>query len=302
LLISLTGATGFVGRHIAATLARRGHHVRALVRDPGRAGFLSAQGTELVPGDLGDRGALAQLARGADAVVHLVGIIVERGRESFAAVHVEGTRAVLAAALEAGVRRFVHMSAVGARDEPVATAYHRTKGQAEELVRRSGLAHAIFRPSIINGPENAPIRLLVSLHRWLPVIPVFGDGRFPTQPIWIEDVALAFALAAERRDTIGVFELGGPEVLTYEEFVLTIGRAARCPRPLMHVPLGVVRAAAGAFDVLGPRAPITSDQLQMLVEGSATPANAIATVFGIKPLSFEAGLRRFLDPGAQLRA
>jgi uncharacterized protein YbjT (DUF2867 family) len=299
LLISLTGATGFVGRHMAATLARRGHHVRALVRDPGRAGFLTAQGAELVPGDLGDRGALARLTRGADAIIHLVGIIVERGRGSFAAVHVEGTRAVVAAALEAGVRRLVHMSAVGARDEPAATDYHRTKGQAEDLVRRSGLGHAIFRPSLINGPESAPIRLLVSLHRWLPVVPVFGDGRFPTQPIWIEDVALAFALAAERPDTTGVFELGGPEVLTYEDFVLTIGRAARHPRTLIHVPLGVVRAAAGAFDALGPRAPITSGQLQMLVEGSATPANAIETVFGIKPLSFEAGLRRFLEPGAQ---
>jgi uncharacterized protein YbjT (DUF2867 family) len=302
LLISLTGATGFVGRHVAAALARRGHRVRALVRDPGRAGLLTTQGAELVPGDLGDRGALARLVQGADAVVHLVGIIVERGRESFAAVHVDGTHAVLAAAREAGVRRLIHMSAVGARDEPGATPYHRTKGQAEDLVRRSGLTYAVFRPSLINGPESAPIRLLVSLHRWLPVVPVFGDGRFPTQPVWIEDVALAFALAAERPDTTGVFELGGPEVLTYEDLVLAIGRAARHPRALIHLPLGVVRAAAGAFDLLGPRAPITSDQLQMLVEGSATPASALEPVFGIKPLSFEAGLRRFLEPGERRHA
>jgi NADH dehydrogenase len=123
---------------------------------------------------------------------------------------------------------------------------------------------------------------------------VFGDGRFPTQPVWVEDVALAFALAAEREDLTGPFELGGPEVLTYREFVLAIGRASGHPRPLVHVPLPLVRAAAAAFGVLGPAAPITSDQLQMLTEGSATPDNAIETVFGIEPLGFEEGLRRFL--------
>src|SRR5438034_3601213 len=112
------------------------------------------------------------------------------------------------------------MSAVGARDEPGATPYHRTKWHAEELVRASGLSHAVFRPSIINGPESPPIRTLARLHRWSPVVPVFGDGHFPTQPVWVEDVALAFALAVEQPALGGAFELGGPQVLTYEEFVL----------------------------------------------------------------------------------
>jgi len=163
-------------------------------------------------------------------------------------------------------------------------------------VADSGVSHAIFRPSIISGPESVPIRLLARLHRWSPVVPVFGDGRFPTQPVWIEDVALAFALAAERPDTIGVFELGGPQVLTYEEFLLAIGRAAGRSRPLIHIPLGLVQALAGGFDFLGPAAPITSGQLQMLIEGSATPANAIESVFGIRPLEFEEGLLRYLGP------
>jgi uncharacterized protein YbjT (DUF2867 family) len=294
LLISVTGATGFVGRHMAATLASRGHRVRVLARDPARARFLSELNVEIVAGGLADRAALDRLARRADALIHLVGIIVEQGAQTFTAVHVGGTQAILAAAREAGVRRFVHMSAVGARDEPGATPYHRTKRQAEQLVRDSGLSHAIFRPSIINGPESAPIRLLAQLHRWSPVVPVFGDGRFPTQPVWIDDVALAFALAAERPDTVGVFELGGPQVLTYEEFLLTIGRATGHSRPLVHVPLRLVRATAAVFDVLGSAAPLTSDQVQMLVEGSATPANAIESVFGIEPVAFEEGLKRFL--------
>ena len=294
MLIAVTGASGFVGRHVTALLAQRGHQVRALVRRSGRECALDGLAIERTAGDLGDAAGLTALTRGADVVVHLVGIIVEAGAATFEAVHVEGTRRLLTAARAAAVRRFVHMSAVGARDDPRATRYHRTKWRAEELVRGSGLSHAIFRPSIISGPENQPIRTLARLHRWSPVVPVFGDGRFPTQPVWIGDVALAFALAAERPALGGAFELGGPAAVTYEEFVRAIGRAAGHPRPLAHVPLAVARVAAAALGLAGPLAPLTADQLQMLVEGSATPANALESVFGIRPLSLEDGLSRYL--------
>ncbi len=292
--IAVTGATGFVGRHVAALLASRGHAVRALVRNAIRAQVLQNVPVELVAGDLSDPGVLAVLARGATAIVHLVGIIVESGRATFHGVHVEGTRRLLAAAREVGAPRFVHMSAIGARAGCDATPYHRTKWEAEELVRASGLSYAIFRPSIISGPENVPIRTLARLHRWSPVVPVFGDGGFPTQPVWVEDVALAFALAAENTGFTGAFELGGPKPITYEAFVRAIGRAAGHPRPLAHLPLPVARLAARVFDLLGPAAPVTSDQLQMLVEGAATPANAIESVFDITPLPFEQGLERYL--------
>lgn len=292
--IAVTGATGFVGRHVAALLARRGHSVGALVRNPIRAQALQNVQVELVAGDLSDPGVLAVLARDATAIVHLVGIIVESGRATFRGVHVEGTRRLLAAAREAGVPRFVHMSAIGARPGAGATPYHRTKWEGEELVRASGLSYAIFRPSIISGPENVPIRTLARLHRWSPVVPMFGDGRFPTQPVWIEDVALAIALAAENTRFTGAFELGGPKPITYEAFVRAIGRAAGHPRPFARLPLPVARLAARVFDLLGPAAPFTSDQLQMLVEGAATPANAIESVFDITPLPFEQGLARYL--------
>ena len=294
MLVAITGATGFVGRHLASLFLRRGHRVRALVRDLPRAGFLKTQGAELVAGSLDDGAALTVLLKGADAVVHLIGIIAEWGPATFTAVHVDGTGRVLDTARAAGVRRFIHMSAIGARADERATQYHRTKWQAEELVRSSGLPAAILRPSLISGPESVPIRTLGRLHRWFPVIPIFGEGHFPTQPVWIEDVALAFALALERADVVGTFELGGPAVLTYEEFVRAIGRAAGHPRPLVHVPLTLVRWGARAFDPLGPAAPITSIQLRMLIEGSSTPSNAIETVFGIRPVPFEEGLRRFL--------
>jgi NADH dehydrogenase len=147
---------------------------------------------------------------------------------------------------------------------------------------------------VINGPESAPIQTLARLHRWLPVVPVFGRATFPMQPVWIEDVAVAFALAAERQELRGTFELGGPSVLTFEQFVRAIGRASGHARPLVHIPLDLVRILARAGDPLGPLAPITSSQLRMLLEGSTTPANALEGVFGIQPLGFEEGLRRFL--------
>ena len=293
MIIAVTGATGFVGRHIVDRLVERGHRPRALVRNPRRLPFRDLPAIHIVPGSLGDNTAVRALVQGADVVIHLVGIIVERGAATYDAVHVAGTRAVLAAAHEAGVSRFVHMSAGAARDEPGATPYHRTKAAAERLVSASGMSHAVFRPTLISGPENVPIATLARAHRFAPFVPIFGAGDFPLQPVWVGDVAQAFALAAEGRGS-GVLELGGPAILTYKAFVQAIGRAAGHPRPTVHVPLPLVRLAARLVSPLGTLAPITSDQLQMLVEGSVTTNNAIASVFGIAPLGFEDGLRRFL--------
>jgi uncharacterized protein YbjT (DUF2867 family) len=292
-IIGITGATGFVGRHVVKRLVERGHRPRALVRHTGRVPF-NTTGVDIVTGSLADAAALHAVVAGADAVIHLVGIIVERGPATFEAVHVAGTAAVVAAARAAGVRRMVHMSAMGARDQPDATMYHRTKARGEGVVAASGIDHVVFRPTMISGPGNVPIATLARLHRFAPFVPIFGSGAFPIQPVWIGDVAEAFALAAEGTGR-GVHELGGPSVITYKEFVRAIGRASGHPRPTPHVPLAVVRLGARLTSWLGPAAPITSDQLQMLVEGSVTSNNAIESVFGIKPLSFEESLRRYVS-------
>jgi NADH dehydrogenase len=275
--IAVTGATGFVGRHVVRTLLSRGHRIVALVRSERRLPFPADSNVEAVRGSIGDADALDRLTAGAQALIHLVGIIVERGRNTFQAVHVDGTGAVVAAARRAGIARLVHMSALGARDEPGATPYHRTKWRAERLALDAGLATTVLRPSLISGAGNVPIQTLARLHRFLPVVPLFGAGDFPVQPVWIDDVALACALAVESPDYAGVFELGGPAVMSYAAFVRAIGRAA------------------------GHLAPITSAQLQMLVEGNATPNNALPEAFKITPMAFEEGLRRYLAPNAQPR-
>ena len=296
--IAMTGATGYVGSAVLTKLLRRDHEVRALVRRPERAERLRDLGVELVAGDLGDRTALAALAAGVDAVVHLVGIIAETGAQTFDAVHVRGTQALLDAASEARVGLFVHMSALGARADAGATRYHRSKWQAEEAVRSRGLAHVIVRPSIIAGPGNAAIGMMVNMVRFSPVVPVIGDGRYEMQPVWIGDVAEAFALALERPEIRGTFDVAGAERLTYHQMLDRLESALGVRRRRVRVPVGMARFAAGAGTALPNLAPITPDQLQMLLEGNVTAENALESRFGVRPRSFAEVARDMCEPYA----
>jgi uncharacterized protein YbjT (DUF2867 family) len=298
MLIAMTGATGYVGSEIARKLLRRDHEIRALVRSPARAGFLQDLGIQLVTGDLSDRDALRLLVEGAGAVVHLAAIIVEQGRQTFEAIHVTGTQALLGAAREAGTSLLLYMSALGARDDSGATEYHRTKWAAEEAVRAGGIPYAIFRPSIVAGLGSVPLGKMVSMIRLLPVVPVIGDGRYEMQPVWIGDVAEAFARALEREDLRGSFDLGGPERLTYHQVLDRLETALGVSRPRVGVPVGMVRLAAAAGAALPNLAPITSAQLQMLLEGSTTAHNALDSRFGVEPLSFSDVAREICAPYA----
>ena len=297
--VAITGATGFVGGAVVRRLLRRGHDIRALVRDPERAGRLGDLGSvQLVAGDLDDAAALRGLMAGADAAVHLVGIIVESGRQAFERIHVEGTARVVAAAREAGVRRFVQMSALGARAEPAATAYHRSKAAGEEAVRSGGIQSVILRPSLVAGAGSPPLRMAIDLVRFAPVVPIIGDGRYRLQPVWIEDVAEVFAVAVERPDLAGTFDIAGPDQLTWHEMVDLIERALAVTRRRIGVPVSVVRFAAHAGVVLPQLSPISPDQLQMLLEGNTTEANAIETVFGVRPRPFGDVVRELCSPYA----
>jgi len=297
--VAITGATGFVGGAVVRLLLRRGHDVRALVRDPERAGRLRDLGSvQLVAGDLDDAAALRGLMAGAEAVVHLVGIIAESGRQTFERIHVEGTARVVAAAREAGVRRFVQMSALGARAEPAATAYHRSKAAGEEAVRGGGIQNVILRPSLVAGAGNPPLRMAIDLVRFAPVVPIIGDGRYRLQPVWIEDVAEVFAVAVERPDLTGTFDVAGPDQLTWHEMVDLIERALAVTRRRIGVPVSVVRFAAHAGVALPELSPIAPDQLQMLLEGNTTETNAIETVFGVRPRPFGDVVRELCAPYA----
>jgi uncharacterized protein YbjT (DUF2867 family) len=299
MLVAVTGGTGYVGGHVVDALVRREHDVRLLVRDPSQHGWLKDRpALQVVHGSLEDQTALRQLVAGADAVVHLVGIIVETGRQTFQRVHVEGTRQVLAAARGAGTPRFIHMSALGARPDPTATPYHRTKAAAEELVRASGLPHVILRPALIAGSGNDVMKMLVNMLRMSPLVPVIGNGLYQMQPVAVDDLADAFATAVENPAIVGTFDIAGPDTLTYHQILDELEEALGVRRRRMAVPVSMVRFAAHAGMVLPNLNPITPDQLQMLLEGAIAARSALPTTFHITPRRFAEVAREICAPYA----
>lgn len=290
MLVLLTGATGFVGTYVTRTLLEHGHRVRALVR-PGSEGDLAARGEEgvtLVQGDITESVTLGPACDGVDAVVHLVGIIDEAPSEgvTFERIHVKGTRNVVAAAVAAGVSRYVHMSANGAApDGP--SGYQTTKWRAEQVVKEAGFDHwVIFRPSILFGdpgpgrPEFAS-RLWKELVRPFPVLPILGDGRYELQPIHVETVADAFAQAVARdasHETI--YCAAGPERLPFNELVDRIAEGAGIrPKPKVHIPMPLAKLGVATVGRAG-LLPISPAQFAMLRTGNTCVPSAFTADFG----------------------
>ena len=297
-MILVTGATGFVGGHLVRRLRKENFPVRAVVRNPAKAQALRDLGVEVVPGDVADPWSLIAAAKGADRVVHLVGIIQEGRGFSFRSIHVEGTRHVLDAAVKAGVRQFLLQSALGSR-EGAKSEYHRTKWEAEELVRKSGIPFTVLRPSLIYGPGDLFTIRLAEMIRLSPVLPVIGSGRSKVQPIFIDDVVSCIVKAVMSDPFPGrTLEVGGPEQLSYEEVTMAIADALGVKRPVVHLPLPFMRMMARAAEAVLPKPPVTTDQLIMLQEDNVCSMRDIREAFGIEPVAFREGLRRFLpEPG-----
>lgn len=288
----LAGGTGFVGGHLRAALLERGHRLRLLVHR--RHEGIEAE-VEQVEGDVTRVASFAEAVVGCDAAINLVGIIREfpaRGI-TFEALHVTATRNMVDAAKQAGVRRYLQMSALGTR--PAATSqYHRTKYQAEEYVRSSGLDWTIFRPSLIHGPGGEFVTMLAGFIRDLPVVPVIGDGRYRLQPVTVTDVARCFCRALELPEAVGeTFELCGGNRLSYDELLDTIGRVLGKRRVRkFHQPLGLMKLVVPLLQGFS-FFPLTMDQLTMLVEENIC-SGSWPTLFAPEPESFEECIRRYL--------
>ncbi|HVM56025.1 MAG TPA: complex I NDUFA9 subunit family protein [Gaiellaceae bacterium] len=288
--VLVTGATGFVGGHVAHALRARGVPVRALVREPSRASRLGAWGVELVRGDVTDTASLAAACEDVDTVIHLVSIITGK-RDDFERVMAQGTRDLVAAAKGAGVRRFVLTSALGlderSRD---AVPYFAAKWEMETAVRESGLEHVIFRPSFVFGKDGGALLTFKRLARLAPVTPIVGDGTQRLQPIWVEDVAEFFARSLDTGS--GVVELGGPDAVTWNDFWERLKRVTGRRRPSVHVPVGLMRVQAMVLERL-PSPPLTRDQLTMLELGDNVVTDpAPAAAFGVVLVPLDEQLRR----------
>lgn len=276
LRVLVSGASGFVGRAVVAELLRQGHTVFAGSRRGEAVG--AAQGLKLDVTDAASALRAVQQAQ-PDAVIHLVGIITQTKDQTFQAAHVEGTRHILAATPRGA--RYLHMSALGA-DPASKSRYSATKGEAEALVRASGLNWTIFQPSLIFGPGDDFFgRVLKELVTTAPIVPQIGDGKFPFRPVSIADVAQAFVGALTRPATMGqTYALTGPEEFTFRQLLDEEQRALGQNKPVVPVPLPLMNLAVPLMGVL-PKPPITTDQYAMLKAGNTAPNEPARTTFGL---------------------
>ncbi len=293
-MILVTGGTGFVGGHVVHALRQAGRSVRCLVRSRRRARTLGALGCDLAEGDVTDPAGLREALEGIDTVVHLVAI--RQGRpEQFQRVMVGGTRELLKLAKEGGVRRFVHMSALGTSEETKdLVPYYGAKWQQEQDVQGSGLPYVIFRPSFVFGRDGGILPTFRRLAKLAPVTPIIGSGKQRIQPIWADDVAAYFEQAVDlEAATNRTFELGGPDVVSWDEFWERLKRVLGMRRPSVHVPVGLMKVNALLTERLPGNIPLTRDLLKMLEHGDnvASNANAVET-FELPLVPLDEQLRR----------
>ena len=294
--VLVVGGSGFVGRYVVNRFARAGYRVVVPTRRRENARHLILLPTvDVVNGDIHDPATLGRLMAGASAVVNLVGILNESGRQTFARVHTELVQKLIAACRAAGVRRLLQMSALNA--EPAGPSrYQRSKGEAEAAIVASGLDWTIFRPSVIFGREDRFLTLFATLERLLPVMAI-AAARARFQPVFVGDVAHCFAHALVDDATIGQkYPLCGPDIYTLRELVAFVGELTGYERPI--VPLGPTlgRLQARLLELL-PGTPMSRDNLASMQQDSICGCT-FPGVFGVVPAALAAIVPTYLGPAA----
>ena len=288
MVVLVTGPTGFVGRRVVNELLEHNHAVRCLVRTPGAERVFPRGAVDVQYGDVNDLDALAGAGQGVDAVIHLVAVILQRGQATFDRINHHGTANVVAAAKEAGsVKDFIHVSAIGAAQNP-RLPYLYSKWRGEQAVVNSGLPYTIVRPSLIFGPGDEFTNALAALVKVFPAVPVIGTGRNRFQPIHVDDVAKAIVLALGRsglRDRI--VEIGGPGQLSYNDIVGILARTLGKRRLKFHLPAWAVWPNVALMEKLLPKPPLNTEELRMLSIRNVAELSEVEESFGFLPRPLE---------------
>ncbi|MHB1110942.1 MAG: complex I NDUFA9 subunit family protein [Devosia sp.] len=301
-LVTIFGGAGFVGTQIVQLLARKGYRIRVAMRRPDLAQHVKPLGAvgQIVPIQANIRNAesVQRAVKGAQIVINLVGVGFERGRQRFRAVHTLGARNVAEAAKAAGAQQLVHMSALGA-DPQSRSAYARSKALGETEVLAAFPEAVIIRPSIIFGQGDGFFNFMGSLARFFPVLPLIG-GKTKFQPVYVGDVAHAFAVAAEGGVKTGrIYELGGPEVLTHRTLLQRILHETMRHNPLLPLPAAIGKLLAAPFALLPFPPLLTADQVDLLQADNVVSPEAIEekrtlAAFGVEPTPMDAILPSYL--------
>ena len=291
-MLLLTGATGTIGRAVLRRLIAGGTPVRCLVRDPKGLGPDRVR-VQIALGDLAEPASFRNALRGVDTVVHLAAAIRDQPKASIEELNAMATLRLVRAAERSGAKRFIFMSAMGASLQSP-TRFFRSKALARKAVESADLQTTVFTPSIVYTPGDPWLTLLERFALLLPVVPIAGAGKARFQPIWAEDVADCVVAALERPGTEGrtEFDLAGPESLSYDELVRAALRPINRERPLVHVPMPIVRRSLRALERLtGPAAFATADEADLMEEPMVTPrGTADAEALGVTPLRMGAVL------------
>jgi uncharacterized protein YbjT (DUF2867 family) len=297
--VAVIGASGFIGRYVVKHLAERGALIAAVVRDVEAALFLQPMGDvgqiARFRANILDEARLTPVIAGADAVINLVGILHESGRQRFDLIHREGAARLATLARAAGVRHFVHVSAIGA-DPNSPSAYARTKAEGEKMVRAAFPEAVILRPSVVFGPEDDFFNRFASLAMFLPALPLIGGGKTRFQPVYVGDVAKAVVAALDDPAAAGrTYELGGPRIYTFKALMELVLAATERKRLLLPVPWTLASLQAAVLEWL-PTPPLTRDQVKLLRRDNVVSPGALTLKdLGIEPTAVEVIVPSYLD-------
>lgn len=305
MLLFIAGGTGFVGRHLIHAMGKTGISARCLVRSPEKAELCKKLLFDASIGDITDRESLKGKLKGCDAVVHLVGILEEKGDATFERIHVEGTKNLVDEAKKANIKHIFFQSALGASSSS-RSKYHKTKAEAEDIIIKSGIRYTIFRPSLIIGKGDGFTEKLKGLINLGPVVPVPGNGNVKLQPIYIKDwikcFLKIFTPPFEDEGKSSIYKFGGPEHLTLNEIITQLMEATGINKPLIHIPSGFIKltlpfsglssSIAGLF---GKKLPtVTTEQLDLLQSDNICDKQSVEKNFGFSPITYRDALRFFI--------